>query len=57
MIYAKHPIQFSSYQMVQACGASNIEELRDCVNYFNVPMEEKRYEAELEELFLNEINE
>lgn len=36
-------------------GASNIEELRDCVNYINVPTEEKIYDSELEELFLNEI--
>ncbi len=37
-------------------GASSIEELRDCVNYVNVPETGKRYEAELEELFLNEIS-
>ena len=36
-------------------GASNIEELRDCVNYINVSNDEKTYEGELEELFLNEI--
>ena len=38
-------------------GASSIEELRDCVNYYNVPVEEKVYETELEELFLNRISE
>ena len=36
-------------------GASNLEELRDCVNYLNVPLSEKTYEKEVEELFLNEI--
>ncbi len=36
--------------------ASSIEELRDCVNYVNVPESEKGYETELEELFLNEIS-
>ncbi len=38
-------------------GVSNIEELRDCVNYNNIPVEEKVYETELEELFINEISE
>jgi aryl-alcohol dehydrogenase-like predicted oxidoreductase len=36
-------------------GASNLEELRDCLNYLKVPNEEKTYETEVEELFLNEI--
>ena len=37
-------------------GASSIEELRDCVNYVNVPESEKGYASELEELFLNEVS-
>jgi len=37
-------------------GAANLEELRDCVNYVNVPLDEKTYDSELEELFLNEIS-
>lgn len=38
-------------------GASNIDELRDCVNYVNVPVDQKTYEAEVDELFLNKISE
>ena len=42
---------------VSVPGASNIEELRDCVKYINVPEDQKTFETELEELFLNEISE
>lgn len=37
-------------------GVTSIEELRDCVNYVNIPESDKTYKSELEELFLNEIS-
>ncbi len=42
---------------VSVPGASNIEELRDCLKYINAPEDQKTFETGLEEVLLNEISE